>query len=82
MADAIGNHGFDEMLRTIGPDATAMFDNSASDPTAHASSGAATAATARDEKDEELEEEDDDAAEEEEDEEENEEEDVKDEAGV
>jgi hypothetical protein len=80
MADASKNQGFDEILRNIGPDATATFDNSASNPTEHASSEATNAATAVD--DEDLEEEDDDAAAEEEDDEEDEEEDVEDEAGV
>ncbi len=50
-----------------------MFDNSASNPTEHASSEATNAATAVDGEDERLEEEDDDAAELEEDDEENEE---------
>ncbi len=80
MANASKNQGFDEILRNIGPDATATFDNSASNPTEHASSEATNAATAVD--DEDLEEEDDDAAAEEEDDEEDEEEDVEDEAGV
>jgi hypothetical protein len=82
MADASKNRGFDEILRNIGPDATATFDNSPSSPTEHASSEATNAATAVDGDDEELEEDDDDAAAEEEDDEENEEEDVEDEAGV
>jgi hypothetical protein len=82
MADTSKNQGFDEILRKIGPDATAMFDNSASNPTEHASSEATNAATAVDGDDEDLEEDDDDAAEEEEDDEEDEEEDVDDEAGV
>jgi hypothetical protein len=82
MADASKNRGFDEILRNIGPDATATFDNSPSDPAEHASSEATNAATAVDGDDEELEEDDDDAAAEEEDDEENEEEDVEDEAGV
>jgi hypothetical protein len=82
MTDATKNYGFDEVLPKIGPDATAMFDNSANNPTEHASSEARNAATAVDGQDEELEEEDDDAAEEEEDDEEDEEEDVEDEAGV
>jgi hypothetical protein len=81
MADALKNQGFDEILRNMGPDATATFDNSASNPTEHASSEAMNAATAVGD-DEDLEEEDDDAAAEEEDDEEDEEEDVKDEAGV
>jgi hypothetical protein len=81
MVDSSKNQGFDEMLRKIGPDATAMFDNSASNPTEYASSEATNAATGVDD-DEELEDEDDDAAEEEEDDEEAEEEDVEDEAGV
>jgi hypothetical protein len=82
MATLSKDQNFDEVLRKIGPDATATFDNSASNPTEHASSEATNAATAVDGDDEELEEEDDAAAEEEEDDEENEEEDVEDEAGV
>jgi hypothetical protein len=82
MADSLKDQGFDEILRKIGPDATAMFDHSASNPTEHASSEATAAATGGDDDDEELEEEDDDAADEEEDDEENEQEDVEDEAGV
>jgi hypothetical protein len=82
MADSSKNQGFDELLRKVGPDATAMFDNSASNPTEHASSEATNAATAVAGDGEDLEEEDDDAAEEEEGDEENEEEDVEDEAGV
>jgi hypothetical protein len=73
---------FDELFSKIGPDATATFDNSASDPTEHASSEATNAATAVRGRDAELEEEDDDAAELEEDDELDEEEDVEDEAGV
>jgi hypothetical protein len=69
-------------LSKIGPDATATFDHSASNPTEHASSEATNVATAFDGDDEELEEEDDAAAALEEDDEENEEEDVEDEAGV
>ncbi len=82
MADVSKNQGFDEILRNIGPDATATFDNSASNPTEHASSEATNAATAVSGDDEELEEDDDDAAAEEEDDEDDEEEDVEDEAGV
>ncbi|WP_353070213.1 hypothetical protein RBB75_08740 [Tunturibacter empetritectus] len=84
MADALNNQGFDNLLRNIGSDATATFDNSPSNPTEHASSEATSAATAvdGDQDDDELEEEDDDAAAEEEDDEDNEEEDVEDEAGV
>jgi hypothetical protein len=74
--------GFDEILNEIGPDATATFDNSPSNPTEHASSEATNAATAVNGEDEKLEEEDDDDAALEEDDEENEEEDVADEAGV
>jgi hypothetical protein len=81
MADTLKNQGFDEILRNIGADATATFDNSASNPTEHASSEATNAATAVGD-DEDLEEEDDDAAAEEEDDEEDEEGDVEDEAGV
>ena len=79
MAKAGKDQDFDEILSEIGPDATAMFDNSASDPTEHASSEATNAATAVDDEDE-LD--DDEAAELEEDDELNEEEDVEDEAGV
>jgi hypothetical protein len=82
MADASKNQSFDEIFGKIGPDATATFDHSPSNPTEHASSQATNAATALDGDDEELEEEDDDAAALEEDDEENEEEDVEDEAGV
>jgi hypothetical protein len=81
MADVSKNQGFDVILRKIGPDATAKFDNSARNPTEHARSEAMKAATAVGD-DEDLEEEDDDAAAEEEDDEEDEEEDVEDEAGV
>ena len=80
MKDSSKNQSFDEVLRKIGPDATATFDNSASNPTEHASSEATNAATAVDGEDEKLEEEDDDAAALEEDDEEHEEEDVEDEA--
>jgi hypothetical protein len=86
MTDSTNNQSFDEILRKIGPDATATFDNSASNPTEHASSEATNAATSvdgdDDEEDEDLEDEDDDDAELEEDDEEDEEEDVADEAGV
>jgi hypothetical protein len=80
MAKAGKDQDFDEILSKIGPDATATFDNSPSNPTEHASSEATNAATVVD--DEELEEEDDDAAALEEDDELDEEEDVEDEAGV
>jgi hypothetical protein len=80
MAKAGKDQDFDEILSKIGPDATATFDNSPSNPTEHASSEATNAATAVD--DEELEEEDDDTAALEEDDELDEEEDVDDEAGV
>ena len=81
--DKVGrDQDFDEILRKIGPDATATFDNSASNPTEHASSEATNAATAVDGEDGELEEKDDDAAALEEDDEEDEEEDVEDKAGV
>ena len=82
MPDLSRDQGPDEILRKIGPDATATFDNSPSNPTKHASSEATNAATAVDGDDDELEEEDDDAAELEEDDEDAEEEDVEDEAGV
>jgi hypothetical protein len=82
MAKVGRDQSSDEILSKIGPDATATFDNSASNPTEHASSEATHAATAVDSDDEELEEEDDDAAEEEEDDEDAEEEVVEDEAGV
>jgi hypothetical protein len=80
MAKAGKDQDFDEILSKIGPDATATFDNSPSNPTEHASSEATNSATVVD--DEELEEEDDDAAGLEEDDELDEEEDVEDEAGV
>ena len=82
MAKVGRDQDFDEILRKIGPDATATFDNSASNPTEHASSEATNAATAVDGEDEELEEEDDDAAAMEEDDEEDEVEDVEDEAAL
>jgi hypothetical protein len=82
MAGTSKDRSFDKILREVGPDATSTFDNSASNPTEHASSEATNAATAVDGEDEELEEEDDDAAALEEDDEGNEEEDVEDEAGV
>ena len=82
MAKVGRDQDFDEILSKVGPDATATFDNSTSNPTEHASSEATNAATAVDDEDEALEEEDDDAAASEEDDEEAEEEDVADEAGV
>jgi hypothetical protein len=87
MAKAGKDQDFDEILSRIGPDATATFDNSPSNPTEHASSEATNAATAVDGaavngRDAELDEEDDDAAALEEDDELDEEEDVEDEAGV
>ena len=87
MREGSGNQSFDEILSEIGPDATAMFENSASNPKEHASSEATNAATAVDAagvgaEDEKLEDEDDDAAMLEEDDELDEEEDVEDEAGV
>jgi hypothetical protein len=66
MADLSKDRSFDEILPEVGPDATAMFDNTASNPTEHASSEATSAATAVDGENEKLEDEDDDAAEEEE----------------
>ena len=77
MVKAGKDQDFDEILSEIGPDTTAMFDNSASDPAEHASSETTNAATAFNGRDAELEEEDDDAALLE-----DEEEDVEDEAGV
>ena len=82
MVKAGKDQDFDEIWSEIGPDATAMFDNSASDPTEHASSETTNAATAFNGRDAELEEEDDDAALLEEDDELDEEEGVEDEAGV
>jgi hypothetical protein len=82
MSKAGKDQDFDEILSKIGPDATATFDSSLSNPTEYASSEATNAATAVDGEDEKLEEEDDDAAALEEDDEEDEEEDVEDEAGV
>jgi hypothetical protein len=78
----VKDQGVDEIFSKVGPDATPMFDHSASNPTGRASSEATSAATAGDGEDEELDEEDDDAAELEEDDESNETEDVEDEAGV
>jgi hypothetical protein len=82
MPNSFKDQNFDEALRNIGPDATATFDNSPSNPTEHASSEATNAATAVDGDDEDLEEEDDDAAEDEEVDEEDEEQDVEDEASL
>ena len=82
MAAASKNQSFDEILSKVGPNATATFDISPSNPTEHASSEATNAATAVDGDDRALEEQDDDAAELEEDDELDEEEDVDDEAGV
>jgi hypothetical protein len=82
MADVSKDRSFDEILHDLGPDATATFDGSPSNPTEHASSEATNAATAVDDDDVALEDEDDVAAEDEEDDEEDEEEDVEDEAGV
>ena len=82
MTKAGKDQDFDEILSKVGPDATATFDNSPSNPTEHASSEATNAATAVKGDDEELDEEDDDAAALEEDDEMDEEEDVEDEAGV
>jgi hypothetical protein len=82
MTQAGKDQDFEEILSKIGPDATATFDNSPSNPTEHASSEATNAATAVDGSDEDLEEDDDDAAALEEDDELDEEEDVEDEAGV
>jgi hypothetical protein len=81
MAKVGKDQDFDEILSRIGPDATATFDNSPSNPTERSSSEATNAATAVD-GDEDLEEEDDDAAMLEDDDELDEEEDVEDEAGV
>ena len=50
----------EDPIRWIGPDSTATFDNSASNPTEHASSESLSAVV--DEEDEELEDLDDDAA--------------------
>jgi len=84
--DPTRSPSFDETLRKLGPDATATFDNSPSNPTEHASSEATSAATAvqgdDDLDDELLEDEDDDAAIDEEDDEENEGEDVADDAYI
>jgi hypothetical protein len=82
MAKAGKDQDFDEILSKIGPDATATFDNSPSNPTEHAGSEATNAATAVNGDDAVLEEEDDDLAALEEDDELDEEEDVEDEAGV
>ncbi len=46
MAKVGKDQDFDEFFSKIGPDATAEFDNSASNPTEHASSEATNAATA------------------------------------
>ena len=62
MAKVGKDQDFDEILSRIGPDATATFDNSPSNPTEYASSEATSAATAVDGDDEDLEESDDDDA--------------------
>lgn len=85
--DPAQSRSFDETLREIGPDATATFDNSPSNPTEHASSEATNSATAVEGDDEgleneDLEDEDDDAAIDEEEDEESEGEDVEDEANL
>jgi hypothetical protein len=82
MGNRAKNADAEDFMSKVGPDATAMFDNSESNPTEHASSEATNAATAVDGEDELLEEEDDDAAELEEDDEENEEINIEDEAGL
>ena len=46
MAKVGRDQDFDEILSKVGPDATATFDNSASNPTEYASSEATNAATA------------------------------------
>jgi hypothetical protein len=79
MTQAAYIQGTDDPIKNIGPDATAMFANSSSNPTEHAGSEALNAATAEDDADEEL---DEDAAEEEEDDEEDEEEDAEDAADL
>ena len=84
--DPARNKSLDETLRNIGPDATATFDNSPSNPAEHASSESTNAATAvegdDDLEDEFLEDEDDDAALDESDDEESEGEDVEDDASL
>ena len=84
--DPTRSPSFDETLRNLGPDATATFDNSPSNPTEHASSAATSAATAvegdDDLENEFLEDEDDAAAIDEADDEENEGEDVADQAYI
>src|SRR5258707_14593427 len=59
MAKAGKDQDFDEILSRIGPDATATFDNSPSNPREHASSEATNAATAVDGEDGGVEGEDD-----------------------
>jgi hypothetical protein len=82
MATTGKDQDFDEIFSRIGPDTTATFDNSPSNPTEHASSEATNVATVVNGRDAELEEEDNDDAMLEEDDELDEEEDVEDEAGV
>ena len=81
MAQAMQIESSGDVLSGIGPDATAMFDGSKSNPTEFASSEALSAATAGvdDDDEEEL---DEDDAEEEEDDEEDEDEDVEDAADL
>lgn len=60
MPATTANIDFDEVLRGVGPDSTATFDNSPSDPTAHASSENLHADAVEDDTEEEEDDEDED----------------------
>lgn len=59
MPAAAAHTDIDEILREVGPDSTATFDNTASNPTEHASSESLYAAAADPDVDEDEDEEDD-----------------------
>jgi hypothetical protein len=79
MAILIENNDLNDPLRNIGPDSTAVFDESASNPTEYASSENLGAASGLEDEDEEDGEEDDDDVEEDLDDEEDDDEDEEDE---
>jgi len=60
MPATVANTDIDEILREVGPDSTATFDNSPSNPTEHASSENLRVAPKKDEEDEDEDLEDDD----------------------
>ncbi len=67
MPAAAAHTDIDEILREVGPDSTATFDNTASNPTEHASSESLYAADVDEDEDEEDDVEDDDLDEDDED---------------